>query len=466
MLDRQLIRKHRWAARLGLYLAPLLLVGSAWSFIENASRLGIDFGWREADYEAMESVQLLLEYLRIDTSHPHGDQARGAEFLARQLEAAGIPTHLERLGEGKANLWGILEGADPEALVLHNHLDTDPPGPLELWRHPPFQGTLEPPFIYGRGSFDMKSYAIAQLVSILEIARSGKMPRRSLIFLATSDEEIDSRLGTMWVLREHPELVERFWAVITEGGAVEAVTLDRVKYWGTEVGQKRFVDVWVCNTDRSRLEALRTELNTTELALRPPTPTVADFFRRYSPSRDRPLIQELLANPETLVDAPDLTLFPRHLKALLRNELAAFPVEADPEGGYRMRVILHLLPDATFESAWAELVPDAFSGLAMAFDVPHERGGFSSTDHEVFRAIDQQMGLTYPEIDHGPLIVPWSATDARFFRAAGIPSFGFAPFWILSAEATKMKGANERIPAPSYVDGVELYQNLVRRLVQ
>ena len=66
------------------------------------------------------------------------------------------------------------------------------------------------------------------------------------------------------------------------------------------------------------------------------------------------------------------------------------------------------------------------------------------------------MKETYPEIVHGPLIVPWSATDARFFRAAGIPAYGFSPFWILSAEATKMKGANERIPVPSFLDGVKL----------
>lgn len=464
MLGTPLIRKHRGAARLTLYVLPILLLAGTLGYIEVAGRLCRAFTWGEADYSRIESVRLLQEYLRFDTSHPDGNEIPAAEFLARQLEAAGIEAHVERLGDRNANMWAIIEGEDPKALVLHNHLDTDPVRDPRLWRHPPFSGTLDPPFIYGRGAFDMKSYAIAQLMATRDAAESLR-PRRSLVFLATSDEEIDSRLGTVWVLREYPRLAERFWAVLTEGGAVEAMTADRVKYWGTEIGQKRFVDVWVCGSSRQRLETLRHELNARRLDLNLPAPPVAEFFRLYGPSRERPLIRRVLADPVRLFTEPDLTLFPNHLKALLRNELAAFPVEEDPGGGYRMKVIFHLLPEANFEQAFAELVPGGLPGLALSIDVPHEASAISPTDHEVFRAIHRHMAEIHPDFDHGPLIVPWSATDARFFRAAGIPSYGFAPFLVLSAQATKMKGANERIPAPSFVEGVASYVGLVRRLV-
>lgn len=464
MLGRPLIHKHRGAARLALYLLPVVLFAAAWGYVE-ASRLGVAFEWRRVDYSREESVRLFQEYLRFDTSQPDGNVIPAAEFLARRLEAAGIPAHVERLGERNANLWAILEGEDPRALVLHHHLDTDPVRHPELWHYPPWSGTLDPPFIYGRGAFDMKSYGIAQLMAMLDVAGSGRTPRRSLIYLGTSDEETDSRLGTVWVLRQHPDLVARFDAVLTEGGAVEAVTLERVKYWGTEIGQKHFVDVWVCDADRGRLEALREKLNSNQPQLRPPSPMVARFFRGYAPTREHPTIRRLLTTPENLLADPDSWFLPGHLKALLRNERVAFPVEADPEGGYRMKVVLHLLPDAELEEAWPELLPDGLSGLALSVDAGHPPSGYSPTDHEVFRAIDRLMEEVYPDIVHGPLIIAWSATDSRFFRAAGIPSYGFSPFWILSAEATKMKGVNERIAVPSFVRGVELYSRLARRLV-
>ena len=467
MWGRSIIRKRRGAARLALYLLPVVLVAGALIFIKVAGRrgAGADFEWHGADYSQNEALLLLQEYLRFDTSHPDGNEIPAAEFLARQLEAAGIPATVERLGDKNANVWAILEGEDPRALVLHHHIDTDPVKNPELWRHGPWSGALYGPFVYGRGAFDMKSYAIAQLMSMVEIAKSGDKPRRSVIFLGTSDEESDSRLGTVWVLSQHPELTSRFDAVLTEGGAVEAVTLERVKYWGTEIGQKHFVDVWVCDADRRRLEALRQELNANQPEPRPPSPEVARYFRGYAPTRDHPTIRRMLENPEAMLEDPEAWFLPGHLKALLRNELAAFPVEADPEGGYRMRVILHLLPAAELDEAWSELLPDGLSSLALAVDEVHPPSGFSSPDHPVYRALHQQMRETYPDIVHGPLIVPWSATDARFFRAAGIPAYGFSPFWILSAEATKMKGANERIPVPSFLDGVELYSRVVRRLV-
>jgi len=70
----------------------------------------------------------------------------------------------------------------------------------------------------------------------------------------------------------------------------------------------------------------------------------------------------------------------------------------------------------------------------------------------------------HPEFHHGPLLVPWSATDARFFRAAGVTSYGFSPFLLLTSDSHKITGPNERMILPAFVEGVDLYAELVRRL--
>ena len=465
MLRRPLIENNRRRARLALYLSPVLLLGVTWGLTQLGGRPERDMEWQGVDYSEHESVRLFQEYLRIDTSYPDGNEIPGAEFLARQLEAAGIAAHLERLGSRNANLWAILEGDDPQALVLHNHVDVEPAPEPEKWRHPPFSGTLEPPFIYGRGAFDMKSLAIAQLMSVLKLKRDGVALGRSLIFLATGDEERFSRLGTRRLISEHPELVERFYAVLTEGGAIEAVDLETVKYWGTEIGQKRFVDAWVCDSRRERLQALRDELLAVEAPPRPPSGAIARFLRIYSSSRDSPGLRQLLGEPEAMLDNADYPRLPPHLKAMTRNEIYAFPIETDPEGGYQMRLILHLLPDASVEDAMAELLPRGLDSFGLVFEVPHPPVAPSDMDHPVFQAIHEYMTGALPDVAHGPLFLPWVATDARFFRAQGIPSYGYSPFWILSSDTIKMKGRNERMAAPAFVEGVERYQELVHRLV-
>ncbi len=465
MLGRPLIQNNRRRARFALYAFPVLFVGVVWGVTRLAGIYHPSVTWRGEDFSEVESVRLLQEYLRIDTSYPDGNEIPGAEFLARHLTAAGIDAHVERLGSRNANLWAILEGEDRQALVLHSHIDVEPATDSEKWRHPPFSGELDPPFIYGRGAFDMKGLAIAQLMSVLELKREGARLRRSLILLATGDEERFSRLGTRRVISEHPELVARFDAVLTEGGAVEAIDLTAVKYWGTEIGQKRFVDVWVCDASRERLSALRQELLAVAAPPRPPSGVLAEFLRAYSGSRDSLALRRLLRRPEKMLENADYPSLPAYLKAITRNEIVAFPIEADPEGGYLMRLILHMLPDAGLEQAMEQLLPSGLGSLSFTIDVPHGKVAPSAIDHPVFRAIDEFMGDVLPDVDHGPLFLSWVATDARFFRERGIASYGYSPFWVLSSDTLRMKGSNERIAAPAFVEGVERYQQLVRRLV-
>ncbi len=47
--------------------------------------------------------------------------------------------------------------------MLHNHIDVAAVEPKD-WFSPPFEARIELPWIYGRGMFDMKSVAIAQLL--------------------------------------------------------------------------------------------------------------------------------------------------------------------------------------------------------------------------------------------------------------------------------------------------------------
>ncbi|MEE8137539.1 MAG: M20/M25/M40 family metallo-hydrolase [Thermoanaerobaculia bacterium] len=468
----RLVRRQRRAARAALYgslAAILLLFTLVVTLVLPALKPRIDQSWSEIDFSRLPEVELLQEYTRIDTSSDTGSEFEGASFLAARLGAAGIPAHIERLGERGANLWAILEGEDPRALVLHHHIDVFPVRHPELWDYPPFDAVIDPPHIYGRGVFDMKSVAAAQLHALLELRRSGVRPKRSVIFLATGSEEAGSELGSRWILRQHPELVERIWAVLTEGGVVEPIRREEIKFWGIEYAQKRFANVIVCSDRRQRLETLRSDLaewrdSNLELAL---TPEVDRFLQLYAATRQHQVFRRLLTDAwQTVHDPTEFRRLPAYLRSMFRNEIVAFPIEEDPLEGYRLRLIFHLLPGADFEQVRARLLPEWMThGLSLSFEAPLGTAQASPLEHPVFRTLQSALEEAHPSARVGPYFLPWSATDSRFFRAAGIPSYGFSPFLIFATDTYRADTSNERIGLPGFVEGVRLYGEVLRRLV-
>src|SRR6202023_47354 len=226
MSSSELERRMRQASRLALYGSMALMIAVGYGLVATLDRpAGVsdaETEWIRHDYLHDPTVQLLRSYLPIDTSRSTGNEVSGARFLAAQLAAAGIRSEIEVLDGKHANLYAPLDGQVPHPLGLHNHIDVADVDPRE-WIYPPFEAHLVLPWIWGRGVFDMKSVAVAQLLAMIDLAKSGRPLRRSVLFLATGDEEAgDSRLGAQWVIRHRPEMVHDFWAVLTEGGTVEA----------------------------------------------------------------------------------------------------------------------------------------------------------------------------------------------------------------------------------------------------
>ncbi|MCZ6507320.1 MAG: M20/M25/M40 family metallo-hydrolase [Acidobacteria bacterium] len=460
---------HRRTARRSLYSSALLSGLLVFALTRSYSQLGsLEEASRSREYwESVAEVRLLQRYIAIDTSER---EIEGARFLAEQLRAAGLDPVLEELGDGRANLWAILEGEQPEALVLHNHIDVFRVAQPDKWDFPPFEGLIDPPFLYGRGAFDMKSLAIAQLEAIRALAASPSKPLRSVIFLATADEERGSRLGVRWILREHPELAQRFRVVLTEGGVVEPLRVSEVKYWGIETAQKRFVEGEACAMSREPLEWLHDQLarRRREFSVPIVTPEVADFLHFYSPTRQDDFLRSTLdAVLAQRVDPLHFRASPRYLRSLFLNELVAFPVEKSAAGGFRMRLALHLLPGAEMAAVLEEKLPAWLAhDVSISFGQPLGAMRGSSRTTPTFERLVEILDERHPGTPIGPHFLPRTATDARFFRAAGIPTYGFSPFLFFSTESFRADTINERINLPGYVAGVDTYVEAVRRLAQ
>ena len=86
-------------------------------------------------------------------------------------------------------------GRPGPSLLLNDHLDIVPPGPLENWRYPPFDAVVADGHVHGRGTIDTKSGLTTLLIAV-RAARAIQLPiSGKLIAIFTCDEETGGKLG-------------------------------------------------------------------------------------------------------------------------------------------------------------------------------------------------------------------------------------------------------------------------------
>jgi acetylornithine deacetylase len=75
------------------------------------------------------------------------------------------------------------------SLILQAHVDVVPPGPADLWAHPPFEPAIDGDWLYGRGGADMKAGHAANLFALDALARIGLRPAAEVTLLSVVEEE-------------------------------------------------------------------------------------------------------------------------------------------------------------------------------------------------------------------------------------------------------------------------------------
>ncbi len=150
--------------------------------------------------------------------------------------------------------------------------------------------------------------------------------------------------------------------VLTEGGVIEAIGPSEVKYWGIEFAQKRFGRVDLCSANLAQLDELGVWLTTHGKGepVLPLSEPVRTFLEAYGPTRGAAFLRRRLERFDaTYADPARYRALPPFLRSLARNEIVPFRATADPEGGYKLRLFLHLLPGADPAATLEALLPDA-----------------------------------------------------------------------------------------------------------
>jgi acetylornithine deacetylase/succinyl-diaminopimelate desuccinylase-like protein len=145
------------------------------------------------DREKEGYLEELKDYLRIpsiSTDPAYRDHVLAcAAFLADKMRTAGLTVEVIETA-GYPLVYGEWLGAPGKpTLLFYGHYDVQPADPLELWRNPPFEPTVEGERLVARGATDDKGQSFAHLKGVAAmLAERGSLPV-NVKFLVEGEEE-------------------------------------------------------------------------------------------------------------------------------------------------------------------------------------------------------------------------------------------------------------------------------------
>jgi acetylornithine deacetylase/succinyl-diaminopimelate desuccinylase-like protein len=439
----------------------------------------------QPDWAALtaETEKVLVDYLRINTSNPPGNEIETARFLKQILDHEGIEaTILDTavLGKNRANLYARLRGnGSKKALALVHHMDVVPVT-RDYCSVDPFSGLIKDGYIWGRGAIDMKGEGIMHLMAMIALKRSGVPLNRDIVYIANADEEFTSTGGLAFV-NNHADLLKDVEYIITEA-TENSVKNGKVQYFSVGVAEKR--TFWqklsvkgvpshgsrpTKNNPVPRLVAALDRIAKYETPIHV-TPGVQKYFRdisRLYTGQQRAWLADVsraMKNPR----AKAWILGDVYWNAYLRNTISltalngsnktnVIPAEATAE------IDIRLLPDtdpAGMLATLKRIVGDTAVHFSTILEpkTPLE----SPIDTELFRAIEK-AALEREPTAFVTTPMQTGATDRPTYRKLGIITYAIDPFRIEQSERQRgIHGNDERLSRENVGFGLKYVYDILR----
>ncbi len=188
---------------------------------------------------AENDLQLLRELVALDTnSVTKSNYEEMAKLLKEKLKGIGAKVDVVYAkapdGKPRPNVIGRIDNGAAETIGLNSHFDVVTVN-LRDWKTDPFRLTIRGERAFGRGSVDDKSGIVASL-----IAAQNAKSKTNIELIYTCDEEVGSRYGLEWVVKNRRKAIRSDYAVILDtrkkiavGGS--GVTMGRIVVRGKEV---------------------------------------------------------------------------------------------------------------------------------------------------------------------------------------------------------------------------------------
>jgi len=431
--------------------------------------------------EVTDLLQQLIRNACVNDGRPEsGQERKSVDLLQSYLEGSGADLQRYESSPGRASLVARLEGSDPRApsLLLMGHTDVVPAN-ADRWRRDPFAGELVEGEVWGRGAVDMLNETASQAVAFRQLAEEGFRPKGTLIYFAVPDEEALGTYGPKWMVDHELDAVRADYVITESGGFRMPLPSTTGVKLPVMVGEKGtyWCRIRVKGTPGHGSMPLRTDnalVKAAEVVRRiaayQPETNVIDAWKAFVQRADLPPdLAQMLLDPERIAQFaatfPDVGLA-RMVHACTHTTFAPTVMHA----GVKTNVIpdtvdldvdIRTLPGQSEQDVRA-MLDQALGDLKDAVEISaasNDPATASAVETPLWDSLQAVTEKLVPGSTTIPFIIV-GATDARFFRRAGMTAYGAGLFSdrISFAEfASMFHGDNERIDQESLRLSTELW---------
>ena len=425
------------------------------------------------------------ELVEINTVTTSGDTAKAAQAMAARLRAAGFPADDVRVftpAPRKGNMVARLHGSGAKKpILLLAHIDVVE-AKREDWSTDPFKLIEQDGYFYARGAGDDKFMAAAWVANLIRYRQEGYRPERDIIVALSTDEEIGdaNAVGIRWLIANQRNLIDAEFA-LNEGAGV-GLKNGRAIRNGVQTSEKNYVDFTLEVKNSGGHSALPRKDNAiyrlAEGLARVGkydfpvnlNDTTRAWFERAAPFEDPQTAADMKALAAGRADAA--TLARLSAKPAYNAQMRTTCVATLLSGGHapnalpqsaRANVNCRVLPGEPIAEVAATLkrvLADEAIEVKQAGDFGS--AGPSPLRPDVMQPIEKLTAQFWPGI---PVIPSMStgATDSRFLRAIGIPTYGHSGL-AGDIDDNRAHGRDERVLVKAFDDGVEYLYRLVKTL--
>jgi acetylornithine deacetylase/succinyl-diaminopimelate desuccinylase-like protein len=459
-----------------VFLAGMLIATSCF-----APRISAQTMRPEAEKKLAHDIY--KEFIEIQSGYTTGATTPVVNAAVRYLKAAGFPDSDIFVGgpiDKKMNLVVRLHGTGTKKpILLLAHTDVVE-AKREDWTTDPFQFIEKDGFYYGRGTGDDKAQAAVWIANLIQYKREGFKPDRDIIVALTADEEGGGPYsGIEWLRKNHKDLIDADLA-LNEGGYGEIVRGKKISN-DLQVSEKYVVNfrfevrnkgghssMPVKDNAIYHLAGALQNLSNFGFPLKTNEVTAA-YFQQMAKLDDGPRKEDLAkiasGSQEAMARVADAS---PSWNSTLRTTCVATMLE----GGHALNALPQLaaatvncrvLPEDSPEyvlSTLKKIVADDQVSITQMGDM--SKGPASPMRPDVLNSVRDITSTMWPGVATLPIMV-MGATDGRFLRIAGIPTYGVQGFF-MDRDDIRFHGRDERLGVDSYYEGQEFLYELVKRL--
>lgn len=372
---------------------------------------------QEISRRQRELYRLCSDLVRIPSENPPGNTHEVASFIIEYLKDRGVKYRSYEPIRNAPNIVARIEGASRKPnFVFNGHMDILP-AYEKSWRFAPFCGKITQTRILGRGAADMKAGLAADLMvmGLLHEIDHRELPG-SVTATFVSDEETGGKWGTLWLLKNVPE-IRGDACLIGEPGAAPLRLGEKGVLWArlrcTGIPSHGAYPTTGCNAVDEVREVLSTLRGLITFRGRMPRAlqrTIREgkkfLQERYGkPTAD--LVDHVSLNVGMISGGKKINLVPFECEAEIDIRLP-FGVKVQ---AVRRALNLAIKRRSTKGASWEILLETPAS--------------YTSTNQKIVRLVHRNA----EEIgDQSPLLIGLGMTDARFYRSYHVPAVIYGPY--------------------------------------